>query len=187
MGEIRSLDGDMGLIHAACDWLMARDDIGMVLARDDLVETLPGSLPQSLVMHGHPRDPELFFLMRSSDKPDRWGLPGQGGLIAGVPLGGGMHGGLNRHELTTTLVVQTPEGRRGTDASPVGLVDIAPTIAGLLGLEMQTDGTPLPLSEARTTTATPQVFHEGRDGFAQELRRNIVDGRAYLDRGARVV
>jgi hypothetical protein len=185
VGEIRSLDGDMGLIHAACDWLMARDDIGMVFARDDLVEQLPGSLPQSLVMHGHPRDPELFFLMRSSDDPDTWGLPGQGGLIAGVPLGGGMHGGLNRFELTTTLVVQASGARQGTDASPVGLVDIAPTIAGLLGLEMQADGAPLPLFEARRSTATPQVFREGREGFAQELRRNTVDGRAYLDHGGR--
>ena len=187
MGEIRSLDSDRGLIEAACDWLMGREDIGMVFARDDLLETLPGSLPQSLVMHGHPRDPELFFLMRSSDDPDSWGLPGQGGLIAGVPLGGGMHGGLNRYELSTTLVVQTPEGRRGKDISPVGLVDMAPTIADLLGLEMQADGVPLPLSEKRKTTATPQVFREGRDGFAQELRRNTIDGRAYLDRGGRVV
>jgi len=187
MGEIRSLDGDMGLIHAACDWLMARDDIGMVFARDDLVDTLAGSLPQSLVMHGHPRDPELFFLMRSSDDPDNWGLPGQGGLIAGVSPGGGMHGGLNRYELTTTLLVQAPDARHGTDASPVGLIDIAPTIAGLLGLVMQADGTPLPLFEALTTKATPQVLRESRDGFTQELRRNIVDGRAHLDHGGRAV
>jgi phosphonoacetate hydrolase len=176
----------VGLIRAACDWLMARADIGMVFARDDLVDALPGSLPQSLVMHGHPRDPELFFLMRSSDRPDKWGLPGQGGLIAGVPLGAGMHGGLNRYELNTTLVVQAPDARQGTDASPVGLIDIAPTIAGLLGLAMQADGAPLPLFEARPSTATPQVFREGREGFTQELRRNIVDGRAYLDHGGRI-
>lgn len=186
MGEVRSLDGDMTLIGGACDWLMGRDDIGMVFARDDLVDSLPGSLPQSLVMHGHARDPELFFLMRASDDPDKWGLPGHCGLIAGVELGGGMHGGLNRHELTTTLIVQTPDGRRGTDASPVGLVDIAPTIADLLGVPMSAAGAPLPLFEAGAVQHTTEVIEASRAGFAQELHRNRVGGRTYLDHGCRL-
>ena len=186
MGELRSLDGDMALVRDACDWLMGRDDIGMVFARDDLAPGLPGALPQSLVMHGHARDPELFFLMRSSDDADTWGLPGQGGLIAGVPLGGGMHGGLNRYELTTTLVVQAPDARQGRDAGPVGLVDIAPTIADLLGVPMPAAGAPLPLTKARTTPATEQVFEGRRDGFVQKVQRNLVDGRVYLDHGGRV-
>ena len=186
MGEVRSLDGDMALIQSACDWLMGRDDIGMVFARDDLVESLPGSLPQSLVMHGHARDPELFFLMRASDAPDKWGLPGQCGLIAGVELGGGMHGGLNRYELTTTLIVQTTDGRRGTDASPVGLVDIAPTIAELLDVPMSAAGAPLPLFAPRGALHTPDVIHAGRPCFAQELRRNTIGDRIYLDHGYRL-
>lgn len=186
MGEIRSLDGDMGLINAACDWLTARDDIGMVFARDDLVHSLPGTLAQSLVMHGHARDPELFFLMRASDDLDEWGLPGQSGLIAGVELGGGMHGGLNRYELTTTLLVQTPDGRRDMDASPVGLVDIAPTIADLLDVPMIAAGAPLPLFEPRAAPITSEVTRGGRASFVQEIKRNLVEGRVYLDHGRRV-
>ena len=186
MGEIRGLGDDRGLIAASCDWLMGRDDIGMVFARDDLVDALPGTLPHDLVHHGHVRGPELFFLMRSSDAPDPWGLPGQGGLIAGVELGGGMHGGLNQYELATTLVVRTPEGRRGLDDAPTGLIDIAPTIAALLGVEMTANGAPLPLFEARADAVESQVFRAGRSGFTQELRRNMVGGRAYLDHGGRV-
>lgn len=185
MGELRSLDGDQGLIAGACDWLMARADIGMVFARDDVAEALPGSLPMSRVHHGHARSPELFFLMRSSDAPDQWGLPGTGGLIAGVARGGGMHGGLNRHEMATTLIVQAPEGRRGVDATPVGLVDLAPTICALLGLEFPCPGAPLPLFDAAARTVTSEVFRAGRSGFAQALHQSIVDGRAYLDYGGR--
>lgn len=185
MGEIRSLDGDPALIAAACDWLMGRDDIGMVFARDDHAQNLPGTLPMSLVMHGHPRSPELFFLMRSSDAPDRWGLPGTSGLIAGVDPGGGMHGGLNRYELNSTLIVQAPDARHGVDSMPVGLVDIAPTVAGLLGVPMETAGHPLPLFEAARADVVPETFCESRPGFAQTLRRNRVDGRVYLDEGGR--
>ena len=186
MGELRSLDGDAGLVAAACDWLMARDDIGMVLARDDLADALPGTLPMSLVQHGHPRGPELFFLMRSSDAPDHWGLPGQGGLIAGVPLGGGMHGGLNRYELNTTLIVNVPGGRRGVDVTPVGLVDIAPTVCALLGTRMEAAGAPLPIFAPEVRAVARETVRERRGVFAQELHSVNVDGRRYIDHGTRI-
>ncbi|MEM5477758.1 alkaline phosphatase family protein [Pacificibacter sp. AS14] len=186
MGELRSLDGDKCLIADACDWLMSRDDIGMVFARDDMADALPGTLPMSLVQHGHDRSPELFFLMRSSEEADHWGLPGSGGLMAGVELGCGMHGGLNRYEMNTTLIVNTPDGRRGLDAMPVGLVDIAPTVCDLLDTKMIAAGHPLPLFEPATSHVVPEVFRDGRGPFMQELRRHNVDGRVYLDNGARV-
>lgn len=187
MGELRSLDGDMGLIASSCDWLMSRADIGMVFARDDLADGLPGTLPVSLVHQGHPRGPELFFVMHSSEDPDPWGLPGQGGLIAGVELGGGMHGGLNRYELNTTLIIDVPEGRSGIDHTPVGLVDIAPTVAYLLGLSMASAGAALPVMDARHTEIVPETHQDNRGAFSQALHRHRVDGRVYLDRGGRVV
>ena len=186
MGELRSLDSDKGLIASACDWLMSREDIGMVFARDDLAAGLPGTLPVSLVHHGHPRGPELFFIMHSTDDPDPWGLPGQGGLIAGVELGGGMHGGLNRYELNTTLVLDVPDGRAGVDHAPAGLVDIAPTVAALLGLEMHAAGAALPVFEDRVSEIEPETHRDSRGAFSQALHRNRVDGRIYLDFGGRV-
>ena len=186
MGELRSLDGDMGLIMSACDWLMSREDIGMVFARDDLAASLPGTLPVSLVHHGHPRGPELFFIMHSTDDPDPLGLPGQGGLIAGVELGGGMHGGLNRYELNTTLVLDVPDGRTGIDQTPVGLIDIAPTVAALLGLEMHAAGTALPVVSERPAETGSETHHESRGAFSQVLFRYRVDDRVYLGQGGRV-
>ena len=186
MAELRSLDGDTGLYAAACDWLVNRDDIGLIFARDDLVESLPGTLPQSLVMHGHSRDAELYFTMRASDEPDQWGLPGQCAFISDVELGCGIHGGLNRYELTTTLIVQTPDGRRGSDASPVGLVDIAPTIAKLLGVPMDAAGAPLPLLEPRAAQPETNVIRASHLGYSQEIRRNLIDGRVYIDHGSRL-
>ncbi|QBF30188.1 alkaline phosphatase family protein [Thalassococcus sp. S3] len=186
MSEIRSLNGDSGLCAAACDWLMNRDDIGLVFARDDLVESLPGTLPQSLVMHGHDRDAELYFTMRASDETDKWGLPGQCAFISDVELGCGIHGGLNRYELTTTLIVKTPDGRRGRDASPVGLVDIAPTVAELLGVRMSAAGAPLPLFEPRAALHKVEVASTSHAGYSQELRLNLIDGRAYIDHGNRL-
>jgi hypothetical protein len=165
---------------------MSREDIGMVFARDDLAAGLPGTLPVSLVHHGHPRGPELFFVMHSSNDPDPWGLPGQGGLIAGVELGGGMHGGLNRYELNTTLVLEVPDGRTGIDRTPVGLVDIAPTVAALFGLEMHAAGAALPVMSERPSAIVPETHQESRGAFSQELRRHSVDGRVYLDQGGRV-
>lgn len=186
MSEIRSLNGDTGLYAAACNWLMSRNDIGLIFARDDLVESLSGTLPQSLVMHGHARDAELYFTMRASDKLDKWGLPGQCAFISDVELGCGIHGGLNRYELTTTLMVQTPDGRLGTDHSPVGLVDIAPTIAQLLAIPMSAAGAPLPLFEPRAASHEAEVTRASNGGYSQELYRNLTSGRAYIDHGNRL-
>ena len=186
MGELRSLDGDFGLVHSACDWLMDRPDIGMVFARDDIADKLPGTLPMSLVHHSHPRDPDVFFLMRSSDAPDAHGVPGTGGLIAGVPLGGGMHGGLNRFELTTTLIVQTPGGRIGRDDVPVGLIDIAPTICDLLDVHFEATGRGLPLFAPESEEVTTEHHSDGRAGFEQRLTRRLVNGHCYLSHGGRI-
>jgi arylsulfatase A-like enzyme len=69
---------------------------------------------------------------------------------------------------------------------PVGLVDIAPTVCDLLGADMIAAGHPLPLFEPAKSHVVPEVFRDGRGPFMQELRRHNVDGRVYLDNGARV-
>jgi phosphonoacetate hydrolase len=76
------------------------------------------------------------FTLRHSDANDALGVPGTCIYDAGIPLGGGMHGGLHRREMANVLLLSgaatTPAPRR--IATSAGLIDLAPTILSLLGL-----------------------------------------------------
>ncbi|EPX83458.1 alkaline phosphatase family protein [Salipiger mucosus] len=180
-GELRALREDPALLPATTAFLLGHPKVGAVFARDELCERLPGALPQSLVRHGHARAPDLFFVMRSDDGLDTWGLPGRRAYTGGVPLGGGMHGGLNRHEMTTTMIWNVPGGRIGTETAPTSLVDVAPTLSMLLGLTLEAEGRALPVVAADSVDF--KILEEpgqGGDGpFV--LRRFQTAGRLYID------
>lgn len=84
----------------------------------------------------HARQPDLVFTLRQSDEHDALGVAGTCVYDAATPLGGGMHGGLHRHELANVLIlsgsVAGPTARRLS--TPAGLLDIAPTALALLGI-----------------------------------------------------
>jgi hypothetical protein len=139
MGEIRVLDEDRDRRDAIARWLMTRDEIGMVFtASDDPVRgAVDGSFSTSLVGLDHERGPELVYVLRSGSDADAHGLPGLGLITTGdVPVGGGMHGGLNRHELNTVLIIGGAAvanvGRRVSALA--GIIDIAPTVLDLMGV-----------------------------------------------------
>lgn len=139
MGEVRVLDGDLDRRDAIARWLMTRDEIGMVFtASPDPVDgALPGTFSTTLVGLNHPRGPDLVYVLRSDVRHDAYGLPGLGLITAGdVSAGGGMHGGLNRHELNTVLVLGGAmfADKPVLSSAPTGIVDIAPTILDLLGI-----------------------------------------------------
>ncbi|CAM5274888.1 hypothetical protein FALB51S_00260 [Frigidibacter albus] len=112
-GEIRCLHDEAGLVPDLAAWMMAQPEIGMVFARDDLLPRVPGALPLSVVKLDHARAPSLFYVMRSDNGPDHFGLPGRGLKTGGVAVGGGMHGGLNRHEMATVLQAVAAGRARG--------------------------------------------------------------------------
>jgi phosphonoacetate hydrolase len=139
MGEIRVLDGDRDRRDAIARWLMTRDEIGMVFtaSEDPVRGAVEGTFSTSLVSLNHARGPDLVYVLRSTTGSDAHGLPGLGLITDGdVPLGGGMHGGLNRHELNTVLML----GGGAITAAPAvlsmpcGIIDIGPTVLDLLGL-----------------------------------------------------
>ncbi|MGL5115286.1 MAG: alkaline phosphatase family protein [Beijerinckiaceae bacterium] len=137
MGEIRVLDGDMERRDAIARWLMTRDEVGMVFTpSEDLVQgAVEGTLSTALLSVDHPRQAELFYIMRSDASADAFGLPGLGLITSGVPVGGGMHGGLNRHELNTVLVLGGAASRGAMlSSTPCAITDIGPTVLDLLGL-----------------------------------------------------
>ncbi|MGL4965340.1 MAG: alkaline phosphatase family protein [Inquilinus sp.] len=135
-GEIRPLGRDETALSRIAAWLMDQPEVGHVFSRgaNGAEGEIPGTLSLGLLGNGHDRQPELMFVLRSDLSLDGYGLPGQGIMTPGdVPLGGGMHGGINRHELNTVLIVSSGTGEGALSSMPAGIIDIAPTVLGLLG------------------------------------------------------
>ena len=175
MGEIRMLDGDRDRSAAIARWLMQRDEVGMVFtaSQDPVLGAVEGTFSTTLVGLSHPRGPDLVYVLRSDTRPDGHGLPGCGLITAGdVPLGGGMHGGLNRHELNTVLMLSGAAARApATTEAAAGLIDIAPTILDLLGVAAAPSmvGRSLIAEEMRTAEAPVETCETHKDGFRQRL------------------
>ncbi len=192
MGEIRMMDGDLERRDRIARWLMERDEIGMVFTpSDDPVHgTVPGTFSLSLVGLDHARQPELVYVLRSGTETDAHGLPGLGLITGGVPVGGGMHGGLNRHELNTLLVLGgAAQGGAATRiASPAGIIDIAPTILDLLGLPAPAGmkGASLMNPDLRRLAPAHEVFETGSGVFRQQLTVTRRGGHLFPVHGGRL-
>lgn len=188
MGEIRILEGGAARRDAIAAWLREQDFLGMLFAkaRNEVEGEVEGSFALSLVDLDHARQPDLIYVLRSGDEPDSYGNPGLGLLTKfDVPVGGGMHGGLNRHELNTALAVRGGGFESGTkDDRACGIIDIGPTVLGLLGLSpaqtMLGRNLAQPATEQRTRS-----FETGTGGFRQRLERVDREGSRIILSGAR--
>jgi predicted AlkP superfamily pyrophosphatase or phosphodiesterase len=102
---------------------------------------VPGTFAIELVRGDHPdRGADLLVTLRWSSAPNSYGVPGgqtigsetRSGALTGEASG---HGGLSPWVVRNTLVAWGPRFRRGTTVrAPAAIVDIAPTIAALIGL-----------------------------------------------------
>jgi len=196
MGEIRVLDGDRDRRDAIAAWLMSRDEIGMVFTPrderpsdgDPSLGAAAGTLASSLLGIDHARQPELLYILRSDGAADAHGLPGLGLITGGVPVGGGMHGGVNRYELNTVLALGGAACRdAGVSQAPCGLIDIAPTILDLLGAPVP------PSMEGRSLLAVDpadegavEAFFTGSGPFRQRLSRIRRGDAFFLADGGRI-
>ncbi|MEM0938092.1 MAG: alkaline phosphatase family protein [Pseudomonadota bacterium] len=182
MGELRPLAPSRALLRDLGQWLIERNEIGMVFADPEVVD---GALSPALVHQTHLRSAELIYVMRSDTGAGPGGLPGTTLYTGGVPVGGGMHGGLNPYEMNTVLGFSLPDGRRADDDTPAALIDIAPTLLSLLGIEDVRTGRVLPLFEPEGDPVYVEVARAETGAFRQELRRATVAGRSYLIDGGR--
>jgi hypothetical protein len=173
MGEIRVLEGGTARRDAIAQWLMEQPFVGMLFSRgrNAIEGEIPGTFALSLVDLDHARAPELVYVLRSDDRPDVFGHPGLGIVTKGdVPVGGGMHGGLNRHELNTVLMARGAGFSAGAlDPRPCGLIDIAPTLLAALGLAPAASMVGYALSTPPQVAASPSVHETGAGAFRQRL------------------
>lgn len=184
-GEIRLLQGERDNLARIAHWLMEQPEIGHVFARgrNGVDGEIEGTLAFDLVGKAHARQADLMFVLKSDLSQDRYGLPGLGLMTPGdVPVGGGMHGGLNPHELNTVLVLGLgAEDQPGHVAtSPAGIIDIAPTILDLLGLPKAATMQGRSLAGAAGEDARKARFSAGRNGFVQHVDIIEQDGRRFI-------
>lgn len=148
---LRMTRPNIKLLDELVDVLVSMEETGMILSSSNSTENgpLPGTFAFSQVSLEHSRAPELVWVARSNGNKDYHGLPGTG-MISGdgvIPLGGGMHGGLNRHELNSLLAFGGADlPSLGAINDPADITDITPTILTLLGSPLPQSMTGIPLA-----------------------------------------
>jgi len=189
-GEIRVLDGDQRTTGRVAAWLLEQEFMGMLFApnRNDVEGEWPGTFGLDLVGMAHERAPDLFFILRSDEAEDHYGLPGRCLFTDSVPLGGGLHGGLNRHELNTVLIVGAPGATAAgvTTATAASIIDIAPTVLDLLGLPAAPSMTGASLLGWRSWADEAAAFETGVNGFEQRIAMHGARSRRIVNHGGRV-
>lgn len=182
-------DADPAALARAVDRLIEMPWCGHVFTGRGGAAPIPGTLPFALVGQGHALAPDLAFTLRATGPQEGAGVDAQRRYFADyIDVGGGIHGGLNRGELSTVLAAAGPRLReRFVSPTPCWLPDIAPTILTLLGLPTEgTDGRPL-VEAFADGPEPPAVRHQVHTaelrGFEQHLARWEVDGRGIVDEG----
>jgi predicted AlkP superfamily pyrophosphatase or phosphodiesterase len=155
-------DHDASTVAKLVRFLQSREEFGAIFV-DSRYGTLPGTLPMSSVnlengTRQNNGQPDLVVSFAWEAKQLVNGVPG----IEFESLAGnrGMHGSFSPIDVHNTLVAAGPGFKSGTTIdTPTGNVDVAPTVARLLGLQMaQADGRVL--NEALvspTSSSTPSV------------------------------
>ena len=190
-GEIRQLHGNPSRLHALAAWLMQHPAVCHVFSRgrNEVEGEIPGTLALSVVGQTHERSAALLYVLRSDLSLDKYGLPGLGLLMPGdVAVGGGYHGGINPHEINTVLIVSAP-GRIAAGAvthAPAGIIDIAPTVLGLLGVPAAASMQGRNLAQAARGEARFIAFKAGAGGFSQRVNVIEEDGRRIIMDGGQV-
>ncbi|WP_449256458.1 alkaline phosphatase family protein [Bosea sp. (in: a-proteobacteria)] len=183
-GEIRLRAGDRAEIGRVADWLMRHPAVGHVFSpdRNGVEGEVPGTLSLELMGAGHAgRQPELMFILKSSLASDQYGLPGLGAMTPGdVPLGGGMHGGINPHELNTVLILGDAGGSGVVSQEPAGIIDIGPTVLGLLGLAPAAGMVGRNLAQPAREEGRVLRHSAGAGAFEQHVDVVEQDGRRFI-------
>lgn len=189
-GQITVRDRDPELIAEVLGFLQKQEWCGLTFTRNGGKGTLPMGLINSL----NERSPDINYTMRTSDGVNEQGYPGTClADNADIPLGGGIHGGLQKTEINNVLMIG---GDRIVPATvhdtPTGIVDIMPTMLHGLGVEPPATAMGRPLAEAFIDGGPPPTWRERLESaatgtYAQEMAVAVIDGAktTYLRGGRR--
>lgn len=142
-------DHDLGTVQAAVKLLQSREEIGAVFVASRY-GSIAGTIPLSTIkVENAGRGPDIVASYTSDETATVAGMPGV--EFESMQINRGMHGSFGSTDVHNTLLAIGPDFAAGmTDTLPSGNVDVAPTVATLLKLQLpQADGRPL--LEALTT------------------------------------
>lgn len=193
-GGIRVRDKDLDMTREIGRALMEQDVCGMVFSagRNEVEGIVPGSFSKQLVMADHPRSPDIYYILRTSDEPNEHGYVGTCFFESRSSAGGGVHGGLHPKELNSLCLTAGSlfDKARSVEAH-AGIVDIAPTILNGLGIPAPRtmDGRVLHEAFANGSIdppeSVPEKYETGAGPYQQVLHRTRVGDSCYLDGGWR--
>ena len=153
---------DAATVQNLVKFLQQREEYGAVFV-DSRYGTLPGTLPLSMVnlenaTRQNNGQPDVVVSFTWDDQTSIQGMPG----IEFESTGGqrGMHGSFGINDVHNTLIANGPSFKTTTAlTTPTGNVDVAPTVAHVLGLAMpQADGRVIDEALVNpTSSATPTV------------------------------
>jgi len=138
--------GDIGLVHNLVDVLTRLDYVGGVFVDDAFCSTpanCAGALRLSEIgLQGDSTVPRPAIVVNFKEF-----YRATNSLLSGVQIadtnlqeGQGNHGGLGRDQTLNNMAAIGPDFQPGVDALPTGNIDIAPTVAHILGLALPSRG-----------------------------------------------
>jgi arylsulfatase A-like enzyme len=154
-------DHDPATVRRAVAFLQSRAEIGAIFV-DSRYGDVPGTLPLNLIRAEHTagRSPDIIASYDFDEEAVITGMKGT--EYAGALLNTsyrGMHGSFSRRDVHNTLIAYGPDFReRFKDPLPSGNVDVAPTVARILGLALP-DADGRPLLEALRQGPAVDEFH----------------------------
>jgi predicted AlkP superfamily pyrophosphatase or phosphodiesterase len=137
---------DPDRVRAAVRFLQSHEEYGAIFV-DERYGDIPGTLPLSSVHleSAEGRNPDIVFGYTFDAHAMIQGVPGIEFQGVSNHISRGMHGSFSPIDVHNTLLASGPDFRNDfTDVLPSGNVDVAPTIAKILGIDLPAaDGRPL--------------------------------------------
>jgi arylsulfatase A-like enzyme len=138
---------DVAVVRETVRILTGLDYVGGIFVDDaycPAATDCPGALPMSVVgMVGHSKVPRPAIAVTYKVFYQTPGDLQSAALIADTTLqeGQGQHGGFGREQTWNNMAAMGPDFKAGfVDESPMGNIDIVPTLAHILGIEMPSVG-----------------------------------------------